>query len=172
MVGKIQALGTLNELLAKRDSVRITTPALQPQTMQRVLEIIRHDAASDAIQVDNPRQNLESYFLDVVRNARANSSETSGAVSGNRVAAYLRGDAEKSQSKEKILERLTTQETKPVEVAPALAPAEPPVNKAKLESLAKPTEAVPAKPAEPAPAPADLNKANQKLSSLLGNKKQ
>jgi ABC-2 type transport system ATP-binding protein len=170
--GKIQALGTLNELLAKRDSVRITTPVLPPQTMQRVLEMIRHDAASDAVQVDNPRQNLESYFLEVVRNARANSSETSGAVSGNRVAAYLRGDAEKSQAPEAILERLTAQESKPVQPAPAPAPVEPAVNKAKLESLAKPTEPVPAKPAEPAPAPADLNKANEKLSSLLGNKKQ
>ena len=63
--GKIRALGTLNELLAKRDSVRITTPTLSPQTMQRVLEIIRHDAAADAVQVDNPRQNLENYYLEV-----------------------------------------------------------------------------------------------------------
>ena len=118
--GKIQALGTLNELLAKRDSVRITAPVLPPQTMQRVLELIRHDAASDAIQVDNPRQNLESYFLDVVRNARANSSETSGAVSGNRVAAYLRGDAEKSQSKEKMLERLTAQKQNLSKLRPSL----------------------------------------------------
>src|SRR3954465_12205557 len=39
--GKIQALGTLNELLAKRDSVRITSPALPPETMQRVLEMIK-----------------------------------------------------------------------------------------------------------------------------------
>ena len=170
--GKIQALGTLNDLLAKRDSVRITSPALPAQTMQRILEIIRHDAATDAVQVDNPRQNLESYFLDVVRNARANSSETSGAVSGNRVAAYLRGDAEKSQGKETILDRLTAQEAKPVEVAPTPTPAEPALNRAKLESLSKPTEPVSTKTSEPAPAPTDLNKANEKLSSLLGNKKQ
>jgi ABC-2 type transport system ATP-binding protein len=173
--GKIQALGTLNELLAKRDSVRITTPALPPQTMQRVLEIIRHDAAADAVQVDNPRQNLESYFLEVVRNARA-SAETSGAISGNRVAAYLRGDAEKTaDNKQKILEQLTAREVKPVEPAPAPVPAEPAVDQVKLASLAKPVAPEPApaaKPVEPAAAPADLSKANEKLSSLLGNKKQ
>lgn len=174
--GRIQALGTLNELLAKRDSVRITTPALPPETMQRVLEIIRHDAAADAVQVDNPRQNLESYFLEVVRNARA-SSETSGAVSGNRVAAYLRGDAEKdADNKQKILEQLTAREVKPVEQPVAPAPAQPAVDQAKLASLAKPVapEPAPAKPAESTPVatPADLNKANEKLSSLLGNKKQ
>lgn len=173
--GKIQALGTLNELLAKRDSVRITTPALPPQTMQRVLEIIRHDAAADAVQVDNPRQNLESYFLEVVRNARA-SAETSGAVSGNRVAAYLRGDVEKTaENKQKILEQLTAREVKPVEPERAPVPAQPAVDQAKLASLAKPAAPEPApsaKPTEPAPAPADLSKANEKLSSLLGNKKQ
>jgi ABC-2 type transport system ATP-binding protein len=172
--GKIRALGTLTELLAKRDSIRITTPALPPQTMQRVLEIIRKDAATDAVQVDNPRQNLESYFLEVVRNARA-SSETSGAVSGNRVAAYLCGDAEKAEdNKQNILEQLTAPEPKPVEAPAAPVPTEPAVDQAKLASLAKPAapEPAPANPAEPSPAPADLNKANEKLSSLLGNKKQ
>jgi ABC-2 type transport system ATP-binding protein len=175
--GKIQALGTLNELLAQRDHVRITAPALPPQTMQRVMEIIRHDAHTDSIQIDNPRQNLESYFLEVVRNARA-SAETSGAVSGNRVAAYLRGDAEKTQAKEAILEKLTAQEQKP-EPAPAPVAQKPTVDNSKLQSLAKPTESVPAPKAPeptpgapaPAPAPQDLSKANEKLSSLLGNKK-
>ena len=39
--GKIQAMGALRELLAKPDAVRITTPALPRETMERVLEIIR-----------------------------------------------------------------------------------------------------------------------------------
>src|SRR3954469_10445572 len=92
--GKIQAMGTLKELLAKPDSVRITTPPLPRETMERVLETIRKDVASDKVQVDNPTQNLESYFLDVVQKARQSAAETSGATSGNRVAAYLRGEAE------------------------------------------------------------------------------
>jgi ABC-2 type transport system ATP-binding protein len=166
--GKIQALGTLDQLLAKRDAVRITSPALPPQTMQRVLEIIKNDAHTDAVQIDNPRQNLESYFLEVVRNARASASETSGAVGGNRVAAYLRGDAEKA--KENVLDKLTVSEPKP-EPAPAPVASKPAVDDSKLKSLAKPTEPVAPKPEEPKAAPADLSKANEKLSSLLGNKK-
>lgn len=166
--GKIQALGTLNELLAKRDAVRITSPALPPQTMQRVLEIIKHDVHSDAVQIDNPRQNLESYFLEVVRNARASSSETSGAVGGNRVAAYLRGDAEKA--KESVLDKLTVSEQK-AEPTPTPVETKPAVDESKLASLAKPTEPVAPKAEEPKVAPADLSKANEKLSSLLGNKK-
>ena len=39
--GKIQAMGTLKELLAKPDTLRITTPVLPRETLERVLEIIR-----------------------------------------------------------------------------------------------------------------------------------
>src|SRR2546427_6078825 len=43
--GRIQAWGALEELLAKPDVVRITTPPLSRETMQRVLEAIRNDVA-------------------------------------------------------------------------------------------------------------------------------
>src|SRR3982750_2226856 len=65
--GKIQAMGTLKELLATPDAVRITTPVLSRETMERALEIIRKDIGGDKIRIDNPTQNLESYFLDVVQ---------------------------------------------------------------------------------------------------------
>src|SRR5207245_1861704 len=38
--GRIQAAGPLKELLATPDAIRITTPALPRETMQRVLELI------------------------------------------------------------------------------------------------------------------------------------
>ena len=98
--GKVQAMGTLHELLAKPDTVRITVPPLPKETMQRVLELIRHDVAADKVRIDTPTQNLESYFLGVVERARE-SAETSGATSGSRVAAYLRGDAEIKEPKQR-----------------------------------------------------------------------
>ena len=91
--GKIQAAGTLKELLAEPDTLRITTPVLPRETLERVLEIIRKDVSTGEVRVDNPTQNLESYFLDVVNKARA-ANETSGAQSGARVAEYLRGGVE------------------------------------------------------------------------------
>src|SRR6184192_2912045 len=69
--GRIQAMGTLKELLAHPDAVRITTPTLARPTLEKVLEVIRQDIPDDKVQVDNPTQNLESYFLDVVQKARA-----------------------------------------------------------------------------------------------------
>src|SRR5438876_1306974 len=105
--GKIQAMGTLRELLAEADSIRITAPVLPRETLQRVLELIRQDVAEERVRIDTPTQNLESYFLGVVRKARESEAETSGATSGSKVAAYLRGDAEGPSQAERILERLT-----------------------------------------------------------------
>src|SRR5580765_7743812 len=119
--GKIQAMGTLKELLATPDAIQITTPALPRETMERVLEIIRKDVTEDKVRVDTPTQNLENYFLEVVRKARRASAETSGAMSGARVAAYLRGEAEEQPAGDKLLERLgapTAQVATPVKSEP------------------------------------------------------
>src|SRR5512138_2539506 len=79
--GRIQQMGPLKDLLATPDAIRITTPALPRETMQQVLHIIQKDAAADKVRVDTPTQNLESYFLEVVRRARETAG-TSGAMSG------------------------------------------------------------------------------------------
>jgi len=174
--GKIQAMGTLKELLARPDTLRITTPVLPRETLERVLEIIRRDATADKVRVDNPTQNLESYFLDVVQRARQAAAETSGAISGARVAAYLRaGASEQTTETEKILERLALPETARPAARPQPVPqTEPGVNEQKLKTLTKAAEPAvsPVKPG-PAPkkAPADLSKADEKLSSLLNKPK-
>ena len=159
-------------MLSNRDAVRITTPPLPRETMEQVLKLIRADAAEDKVKVDNPTQNLESYFLDVVARARQADLQTSGSISGGQVAAYLRGDAEAKPATDKVLERLTAPASKP-EAKPAEArPQEPAVDRARLDALTKPAEPAlqPSAP-EAAPTtapPADLSKANEKLSSLLG----
>ena len=166
--GKIQAAGTLKELLATPDTLRITTPVLPRETMERVLEIIRKDVAADKVRVDNPTQNLESYFLDVVTKARA-AQQTSGAQSGAKVADYLTGGL--TPSTEKVLEKFTLPQAAPV--APASSSEiKAAVNEKKLESLvqAAPVTA-PARPTSEPEKPVDLSKADEKLSSLLGKKK-
>jgi ABC-2 type transport system ATP-binding protein len=178
--GKIQAKGTLKELLTEHDSVRITTPPLSRETMEKVLGTIRTDVAEDKIQIDSPTQNLESYFLGVVHRARA-EAETSGATSGNRVAAYLQGDAESSTASAeaqttRVLDRLTATAPAKESVAAPAPPAPPSADNAKLASLTQGAPAQPsATPAGPNPAEKpkaeDIAKANDKLSSLLGGKK-
>lgn len=172
--GKIQAAGTLKELLATPDRLQITTPVLPRPTLEKVLEMIRHDISTGEVRVDNPTQNLESYFLDVVAKARAAAHETSGAQSGARVAAYLRADVETQPTTEKVLEKLSLPQAaqKAVEQKVSAPIAESKLNEKKLESLAQPEIKAPEpKPSTPEVKPEDLSKANEKLSSLLGNKK-
>ena len=127
------------------------------------------------MRVDNPTQNLESYFLDVVNKARA-ANETSGAQSGARVAEYLRGGMEAKPTTEKVLEKLALPKiAQPaVETKPATQVVAPKVDDKKLEALAQPVE-IKAPETKPAPAPetkpVDLSKADEKLSSLLGRPK-
>jgi ABC-2 type transport system ATP-binding protein len=166
--GKVQAMGPLKDLLATPDAIQITTPALSRQTMERVLETIRHDVTADKVKIDTPTQNLESYFLEVVQNARKAAAETSGATSGARVAAYLRGEAEAKPAGDRILERLTAPQPAASKPAPALEPVQT-VDQQKLAALAQPAPAAPA-PAKPAPSAkeaAELEKANEKLAALV-----
>jgi ABC-2 type transport system ATP-binding protein len=170
--GKIQAAGTLKELLATPDTLRITTPVLPRETLERVLEIIRRDVSTGEVRVDNPTQNLESYFLAVVAKARAAHDETSGAQSGARVAEYLRGGLEAQPTTEKILEKLSLPlavESKPL--APAAAPK---MDEKKLAAMAQANPPAPL-PAQPVPSPeetpVDLAKADEKLASMLGKLK-
>ena len=62
------------------------------ETLARVLEIIRRDAVTGDVRVDNPTQNLESYFLEVVEKARQATTEASGVGPATGVAKYLAGD--------------------------------------------------------------------------------
>ena len=170
--GKVQAMGTLRELLATPDAIRITTPALPRETLERVLEIMRKDVAQDKVHIDTPTQNLESYFLDVVKKARTAAAETSGATSGARVAAYLRGDVQGEAATDKILERLAA--PTPPTTAPAAAPAlKETVDQQKLDALTQPPapapEAATPEKVKPAAEPS-LDQANEKLTSLLGKK--
>jgi ABC-2 type transport system ATP-binding protein len=169
--GKVQAMGTLKELLATPDAIRITTPMLPRETMERVLEIIRKDVAGDKVRIDTPTQNLESYFLDVVQKARQAAAETSGSTSGARVAEYLRGGIEEKSATEKILERLALPETaRPTAALRPALQAEPKTDDKKLEALTKAAEPVPAPGKSTSVVvekPADLSKADEKLSSLL-----
>jgi ABC-2 type transport system ATP-binding protein len=168
--GKVQALGTLKELLAKPDTLRITTPVLPRETMERVLEIIRKDISAGEVRVDNPTQNLESYFLEVVEKAKQAAAQTSGAQSGARVAAYLRGEAEARPATERILERLTAAPAAPAVAAPEKA-VQPTVDERKLDALTKTEPATPSSKPSPAEAKVDLSKADEKLSSLLNKPK-
>jgi len=168
--GKIQAAGTLKDLLATPDQLRITTPILPRETIERVLEIVRKDVSEDRVRIDTPTQNLESYFLGVVQRAKQ-SEETSGATSGNRVAAYLRGDADAPQVRaDKVLERLTLPTAAAAPEVVATVVEQKPLPNEKLQQFTRVEPTPAASPSIEKPSAEKLEKANEKLSGLLGKK--
>lgn len=173
--GIVQAMGTLNDLLASPDSVQITAPVFPRETMERVLEMIRKDVAADLVRVDTPSQNLESYFLSVVERARQADASTSGATSGASVAEYLRSEDAEAARQENLLERLAMPKAPSDADEVAKTSVEPTVDAHRLDSLTqqKPTSQPSAPAGTPQKETKDDSKANEKLSSLLrpkGNK--
>jgi ABC-2 type transport system ATP-binding protein len=168
--GRIQAMGSLEELLATPDAMRITVPLLSRETTQRLLEVIRADVAEDKVRIDTPTQNLESYFLGVVQKARTDLAETSGALSGSKVADYLRGPAEPVSAAARVLARLSQPVPQRASAPEVTDEKASPIRTEKLEELARPVKDNAPPPPAPAP-PVDLSKANEKLSSLLSKPK-
>ena len=169
--GKIQQYGTLEELLTERDTLRFTLPALSEEAQQEVMDTISKHVGTDKVRVENPTQNLESFFINVVENAIAKDEDTSGSTAGNEVAEFLRADDPVPTQAETMLERLAEKEAaQPAATQEEPKPEEPKVDTAKLESLAG--DEAPKQPAKPKQAETkksqNLDDAEDKLSGLLG----
>jgi len=125
--GRIRARGALRDVLTVKDKTRLTMPRLEPEVLQKVINILREHLSDDGaeIVVDQPTMSLEEFFLDVVRKAREASLETSGVQAGGRIAEYLRGgeSAEApSEAEQRILAALTREENLPAESAARESP--------------------------------------------------
>ena len=166
--GRVQAIGTMKELLSDRNATRITSPALSRETMDHVLKLIREDTKSQEVHVDNPTQNLENLFLNIVEQARKKESETSGATSGHRVAEYLRGKAGENQA-DRVLDHLTRSEKPIPSQDQAPRPTTPAVDEDKLASLAQRDESDAMEKTSVPKKEENIDNANNKLSGLLGD---
>ena len=166
--GRVQAIGTMKELLSDRNATRITSPALSRETMDHVLKLIREDTQSQEVHVDNPTQNLENLFLNIVEQARKKESETSGATSGHRVAEYLRGKAGENQA-DRVLDHLTRSEKPIPSQDQAPRPNTPAVDEDKLASLAQRDESDAMGKTSVPKKEENIDNANNKLSGLLGD---
>ena len=88
--GRVQALGTINELLEQRQQYRLTMPELPVEAMQRILAAVRAELGSEPV-LDHPRRDLEQFFLEIVEKARQATTEASGVGPAAGVARYLAG---------------------------------------------------------------------------------
>jgi len=164
--GKIQALGTLDELLTKKDTIRITIPAPSQNVFEQLIQIIRGYVPTDKLQIDKPRQNLESFFMEVVRKAVYSATETSGATLGQKIADYLAGQAQPTAA-EALLSKLAAPETPPPPTQPTPEATQTEPKLTKLQSLTQPEQSTTQSPQQPQKPEPDLSAADEKLRSLL-----
>ena len=171
--GKIRATGTLNELLTMKQETRIVTPELPPEVMKKMLELLRANFKDGEFSVDHPHRSLESYFLDVIEQAKAESVETAGAISSGQIAEYLSADDPAGAVLQSLLD-----EDKPAkqeeQAAPAVAvPEEAEVLENKIGALAEdePRQEETAAPEADEESRRNLEAADEKLADLLGKNK-
>lgn len=171
--GKVRAEGALDNLLSVNNETRIMTPQLPKAAMDQLLGILRDNLDGDEFRIDHPRRTLEEFFLDVIATAKRESVETSGVVSGGKIADYLAPDADKNQVLESLLDtaevKAQATETKTVSDQPEKVASD-----AAGERLAAVLdEKIAVKPEVAEPVPVDestkenIKQANSKLDSLL-----
>ncbi|MFH1417823.1 MAG: ABC transporter ATP-binding protein [Planctomycetota bacterium] len=156
--GRRQALGSVNELLQRRDVTQITSKQLDEEAVWKIREIVRQ-SGSEVLSVDHPTDRLESLFLRVVGQAQREKIQTSGVESTVGVSAFLAGDDAESEkvslvealvqsgreTHDSARERLPT--TEPVELPPK--PREDvltSLTQAKPADVPPPSTAVPIEP--------------------------
>ncbi len=102
--GRMQLEGTVRELLQHKDEMQIRTGKLSDGAVQQIEQIVSKEGAE--LNIENPMEKLESFFIKIVAKARQEKQRTSGAEVGTGISGFL---AEKAIVRpENILDELVS----------------------------------------------------------------
>ncbi len=104
--GLVQREGSVEELLERKDKTQITTNVLTDRAIEQIKRIVEKDGGE--FEIKPPMQKLESFFIDIVRQAQQQQKPTSGAV--NRIEAT---DAQRVAAVSDVLDRLVAAKIEP-----------------------------------------------------------
>ena len=170
--GKIRARGPIGDLLADEQRTRIVTKALSPEKIEQVMAVLASD--EDEVAIDRPTRSLESFFMNVVKQAQKEAVSTDGAAASGEIADYLKSDQDDAQN-EVLRKLLDDKEPEPEPVAtPDVADSakeEPSPDIGRLTALVEEKTPEPDPEPEPAAAKVDRSAESARLSDLLGGKK-
>ena len=99
--GRLRAEGTCEELLQEEGTLVLQTSEISEQTLIEVRTVLSAHQAT-LTKVERPRRRLESLFLEIVEQARAEGLATSGANNGGRVAAFLAAGDDQTEGAESV----------------------------------------------------------------------
>lgn len=124
--GMQRAVGRTHDLLSRSELTQITTETLDEETLEEMRDVLRRRGHDGRFDVSSPSDNLESFFLRIVRQAQEEKVVTSGAsVVSGQVPAFLKGEEEQdvigtlvSSGKESAGESESEPEAEPAPVEP------------------------------------------------------
>ena len=99
--GKIQRMSSVDELLTEEGATILRTDKLDADTIAAIDELLTR-RGKHIEKVEQPRQKLESLFLDIVHQAQQEGRATSGATSGGRIADFLSSGARDAHLPESV----------------------------------------------------------------------
>ena len=115
--GVVRKEGSIADLLERKDKTQITTDVLSDRTIEQIRRIVERD--SGEFDVKAPMQGLESFFIDIVRQAQQEKMPTSGAI--NRLELT---QAQRTAAVTDILDRLVAAKVEPGKAAEQKKPVE------------------------------------------------
>lgn len=104
--GLVQREGSVEELLERKDKTQITTDILTERALEQIRRIVEKDGGE--FEVKPPMQKLESFFIDIVRQAQQQKRPTSGAI--NRLEGT---DAQRAAAMSDVLDKLVAAKVEP-----------------------------------------------------------
>jgi ABC-2 type transport system ATP-binding protein len=90
--GKIRAEGTGSELLSDTDHTVIKLPRIGQETVDKIEAVLEKNTDVRIESVEQPRQRLEDFFMNIVEQARADHLANAGAGQGGPTAEFLRAN--------------------------------------------------------------------------------
>jgi ABC-2 type transport system ATP-binding protein len=130
--GKIQAEGSVRDLLRHSEKTAITAARLSAGALDKIKQLLAGEHTEYTI--DSPMDRLETFFINIVAAAQQQAVPTSGAESKTHISDFLSFGADDRSRRAAILDQLVTA-TMPVEktdqtrtqnVRPTSEPAPPP----------------------------------------------
>ena len=104
--GRIRAEGSAEELLLDSSQTVLRIPRVtSDDTIARIERVLEEAEGTGIDAIEQPRQRLEAYFIQIVEDARREQTQTAGAVHGGQTASFLRADQEGEELIEQLVEQ-------------------------------------------------------------------
>lgn len=93
--GRLRAIGSMQELLERREQPRLALPEVTPEQLRKILAILREHLGAEPT-VEYARRNLEQFFLETIAQAQKGDTVITGAAPTTGVAPYLSAPPERT----------------------------------------------------------------------------